>query len=348
MSPSASRPLLRNGVWVLPLLGLAPLLFGVDQCESECVDLDVDGYGEGCPAPDCVDTDPTVHPFQVEDCDDGQDNNCDGQVDADDLECNTVDMVPVEAGPFLRGICNGGSDPSCVAGEPGFSSTYSAPEMPMRTITLDGFWVDRYEVSVEDYAACVNAGACDTKDFASYQKYTICSYGKPGFETTPMNCVGWYGAEAYCRFAGKRLPTEAEWEKAARGEDGPSFPWGSSNASCTKANYSNATNTWCVGSTAPVNSYPAGVSVYGAYNMAGNVWEWVQDWYHPEYYDPAFPLPDFSPDHDPQGPETGTYRLIRGGSWVSSEGFIRSTFKHYYTPNTATEDLGFRCVRDLE
>ncbi len=344
----ACRRGIRVGV-VLPFVVVLPLLSGAEQCvEVECVDEDGDGYGEGaCPAPDCDDTDAGVYPFAAEDCGDGEDNDCDGLVDAADLECTVENMVEVPAGLFYRGTCNGGTVPSCSEGDPGYSSTWSEIETPIREIYVDGFYIDRYEVSVADYAVCVAAGACNEKDFLTHADFGFCHFGDPGYEQHPMNCVGWFGADAYCRFAGKRLPTEAEWEKAARGTEGARFPWGNEGASCEKANYSNATNVFCEGSTAPVDTRPDGVSPYGAFNMAGNVWEWVSDWYDPDYYDVDYPYPDYSPDENPQGPDTGEYKLIRGGSWVSAEGFIRTTMKHYYRPNTATEDLGFRCVRDL-
>jgi formylglycine-generating enzyme required for sulfatase activity len=325
---------------------LAFTLSGAKHC-GLCEDGDADGYGNGpfCIGPDCDDDNAVVNPAALEDCYDGQDNDCDQLIDSDDLECNLNNMVLVPAGPFYRGTCNEGSDPACYPGEPGYSRTYSTVEMPGREIDLAGFYIDMYEVSVAEFRVCIEAGACQAKWLGNYNEANFCNYDKPNYDEHPVNCASWYAADQYCRFAGKRLPSEAEWEKAARGESGFVFPWGNTTASCKLANYSYYTNLFCVGGTSLPGSYPDGVSPYGAFDMAGNLWEWVQDWYDPDYYDPAYPLPDYSPSENPQGPTTGTYRLIRGGSWVSSEGFIRTTMKHFYTPETGMEDVGFRCVR---
>jgi len=337
-------------VFTLLLMGISvTFVFGQNRC-SPCSDADGDGYGNGltCHGPDCDDSDSEVYPTQRENCTDKIDNDCDLLIDDDDIECQQTNLVAVPEGWFFRGTCNEGSDPPCSEGDPGYSRSYQEIEMPRREIYLTGYFIDAYEVSVGDFRVCLESGACQEKWIGTYYDATFCNYDKPARENHPINCASWYAADQYCQFAGKRLPTEAEWEKAARGIEGYRYPWGHGGVSCSVANYRYLTNTFCVGDTAPVDSYPEGASPYGAYNMGGNLWEWVHDWYHPDYYDESFPFPDFSPNENPQGPKEGTLRMIRGGSWVTSEGFIRTAPKHFYEPDMGVEDVGFRCVRSME
>ncbi len=237
------------------------------------------------------------------------------------------DMVFVPAGSFTMGSNSGNSD-----------------EQPVHTVYLDAYWIDRTEVTVDAYAACVAAGGC-TAPNGNYGSATYCNYGAPGRGNHPINCVDWYKSQAYCTWAGKRLPTEAEWEKAARDSDARTYPWGEATATCAYAvmNDASAGGNGCgLNHTAPVGSKPAGASPYGALDMAGNVWEWVNDWYSSTYY-------WVSPSANPPGPAGGNSRVLRGGSWDDNSGFgyLRASNRTYDTPAFWSDFVGgFRCSRD--
>jgi eukaryotic-like serine/threonine-protein kinase len=221
-------------------------------------------------------------------------------------------LVYVPAGEFLMGSTDADTG---AAGD----------EKPQHTVTLDAFWIDRTEVTADQYRACVAAGKCGQPRCAG-----------AGKGDHPVACVSWQDAASYCAWAGRRLPTEAEWEKAARGADGRKYPWGNASPDCARVNY-RGKEGGCVGGTAAVGSYPAGASPYGALDMVGNVWEWVNDWYQPGYY-------GSSPGGNPQGPPAGASRVLRGGAWYYGGPYLRAAGRHYHVPTYQHYGIGFRCA----
>ena len=225
-------------------------------------------------------------------------------------------MLYVTAGDFLMGSLDGEGEKD---------------ERPQHSVHLDAFWIDETEVTNRMYRACVDAGAC--KGPARVNSYTREEYfDNPQFLDYPVIYVDWFQAGRYCQWAGKRLPSEAEWEKAARGVDGWIYPWGNSEPDGEHANF-----YWLAGDTDQAGSYPAGASPYGALDMAGNVSEWVADWYG-EYTTSPYKT------YNPQGPESGPHRVARGGSYLFSAFLIRSAERYWVSPYYVDDDLGFRCA----
>ena len=223
-------------------------------------------------------------------------------------------------------------------------STQRRDEQPQRSVFVSTFRMDKLEVSVADYARCVSAGVCDTYHLegtewrgARYsQDYTLkqeCNWGKAGKSSDPMNCVSWLQADRYCRWAGKRLPTEAQWEKAARGTSGWTYPWGNGEPTCYFCNFKG-----CNRATSGVTANPRGASPYGALNMAGNVREWVNDYYSSRYYSRA-------PSTDPTGPPSGKFRLLRGGSYADKPPRLRSARRVLMNATDRGPSEGFRCAQ---
>lgn len=225
-----------------------------------------------------------------------------------------AEMVVIPAGPFIRGTNDGGFD-----------------EQPQRTIFLEAFSIDRYEVTNHHYQQFVTA--------TGHRKPGLPSrYAKSGSKVRGVNqpvvYVSWEDAEEYCRWRGKRLPTEAEWEKAMRGADGRTWPWGNEEQP-RNANWARVQDGHEV--SARVGTFVSDKSPYGVMDGAGNVIEWVDDWYHETYY-------KNSPDRNPSSPEHGTYRVLRGGGYTTTGLDIRITSRSKMMPDFRDETIGFRCA----
>lgn len=265
--------------------------------------------------------------------------NCSAGFVGDGTTCITDDMVRV---PAL------GNTVSYEMGRPVRDTWGQDDEQPAHLVTLTAFEIDRFEVTASDDAACVAAGACAEPMDGPHP-----TYGMPGREDHPINHVTWVDASQYCAWVGKRLPTEAEWELAARGQDPQRDPWGNLCAmssypeQCEGADWTpmtalmNCINDNCSDdnlTTTPVGSFPGGVSPYGAMDMAGNVWEWTSDWYDADFY-------ASSPVVDPVPPQRTDAKVFRGGSFASTFQRSRVYDRWFNTVNYAHETLGFRCVR---
>ena len=238
-----------------------------------------------------------------------------GAGDAPGFDCSeTADpgaLVSVPGGDFLMG-CNEAIDDDC-----------SDDESPSHTVTLSPFEIDATEVTQQQYTSCVAAGACEAP---------ACSWDCDS-GNFPASCLTWGQANDYCSWANKRLPTEAEWEKAARGDAGNKYPWGNDDPDCTRANMSK-----CGEKPTAVGSLDAGKSPYGAFDMAGNVVEYVADFYDAAYY-------ESSPASDPTGPETGMRHGGRGGGFKSDSEYLRASKRDWYDATDSAASLGFRCAR---
>jgi formylglycine-generating enzyme required for sulfatase activity len=252
-----------------------------------------------------------------------------------------MEMVFVPAGPFMMGSRQG-------------DRQAYASEKPVHEVVLDAYWIDRTEVTNSEYALCVQAGACEPPTAFGMEKLNSNQrewyYSNPEYDNYPVVYVDWDAARIYCEWAGRRLPTEAEWEKAARGTDQRWFPWGNKNIRGDFLNmadrgtgYDYSYNLIEDGydDTSPVGNYPKGASPYGAYDMAGNVWEWVSDWFGRDYYAQ-------SPLENPTGPESGTMKVLRGGSFNNSNWGVRPTTRSYLGPLYAYGYVGFRCAQPAE
>jgi formylglycine-generating enzyme required for sulfatase activity len=354
--------------------------FMCDNIDQNCNgmaddDQDIDGDSVTVCAGDCDDGDSTSFFGAVEISCNGVDNNCNGMADeAPDLDhdgndiCDLADPynpdgLGVDCNNFNSDIYSGApelcdgvenqcpGDPGHVTADMGCMALIPAGcfdmgdhfdegspnELPVHNVCITSdFYMDVHEVTNAEYAACVSGGGCTTPSSSS--SITRGSYyGNQTYDNFPVIYVSWNQATAYCAWAGKRLPTEAEWEYAARGGlAGKRYPWGD-GISGTDANYMFSGDPW-ESDTSEVEYYAA--NGYGLYDMAGNVWEWVNDWYQSDYY-------SSSPANDPPGPASGTYRVLRGGGWSDGLSYIlRVADRNNTNPAYQFNNIGFRCSRD--
>jgi formylglycine-generating enzyme required for sulfatase activity len=224
------------------------------------------------------------------------------------IDDHNVPMILIPAGDFVMG-----------------SDNNQAAASPAHLVYLDDYYIDKFEVTNEMYLECIQAGGCTSG--GSSRIYNDTWIGHPVMDVT------WYESQDYCAWRGGRLPTEAEWEKAARGTDERIFPWGDEPVTCELARFGE-----CGWFTVPVGQHPDGVSPYGVHDMAGNAWEWTQDWYDQDYY-------NYSPAENPTGPEEDTgWKSTRGGAWFYQGGLMTSIWRNHAPPSVAYSYLGFRCV----
>ena len=225
-------------------------------------------------------------------------------------------LILIPAGPFFMGSETGQDD-----------------ERPIHRIELDAFYIDKYEVTVSHYGHFLHAQSPD-RPFL-WKQATEGAQGQK-----PVIGVDWFDATEYCEWVGRRLPTEAEWEKAARGDDQRTYPWG--NEPPTRAHANAGLRTWSGYNTlGAVGSHARGSSSYGVADLAGNVWEWIADCYDQTYY-------AASPGKNPRGPKTGPLRVLRGGAWNNEAAVIRTTNRAAYAPSARRNDVGFRCAMDAD
>lgn len=271
-----------------------------------------------------------------------------GIIDPPDVEA----MITIPAGEFRMG-CDRNNRPAA-----GCVNKYK--DIPLHTVYLDTYEIDKYEVTNKQYRSCVEAGKCRRpRRYNSHYRKSY--FTNPEFDYFPMLYVSWWDGQDYCAWKGKRLPTEAEWEKAARGPiDTRSWPWGQEAPDCSRLNFqnvdSNGERIVCVGDTARVGNYPTGASPYGVMDVAGNAFEWVADIWNQEYY-------AISPYANPTGPEGSKemhdkpYFALRGGSYRPNWWYPRVFHRHYGhhgdtvdgdRPFFRNDQVGFRCARSLE
>ncbi|MCG3173611.1 MAG: Serine/threonine-protein kinase pkn1 [Myxococcota bacterium] len=250
-------------------------------------------------------------------------------------------MVLIPAGEFTMGTDDSGINQACrhqQALDYPCDRKWFDDEQPRRTVVLDAFYIDWHEVTVDEYRACVDAGRCTKPGDVSSNR--ACNWGSEREGSHPVNCVDWEQARKYCEWRGKRLPAEAEWEKAARGTDGRLYPWGEQPPSCDLVVWGDGRRTDGCGrnSTWPVCSKLQGNSPHGLCDTGGNVYEWVEDWYDPGYYASA-------PSRNPPGPPSGTMRVLRGGSWGLNHPYaLRAGSRLSFDPAVRYVSVGIRCA----
>ena len=304
-------------------------------CEASCgtcgVDHQCNAQGLCECVPDCTDRECGPDPVCEESCGtcpSGQFCHVSGQCLASgDCGDDCSEMVTVPAGPFWMG-CNEAVDTEC-----------SSNEHPYHEVNVPAFEIDKYQVTMADYGACVGAGGCTAPGTGS----EYCNANYAGRDDHPVNCINWYQARAYCEWAGKRLCSEAEWEKAARGTDGRKYPWGNEQVTCDYAVFSEElgrSGYGCgEGSTWPVGSKPLGESPYGAMDMVGNVFDCVEDDYHSSYE--GAPTDGSAWVNEPRA----STRVIRGSSFCRQARKLRASLRLYSESGYDHYTIGARCCR---
>ena len=220
-------------------------------------------------------------------------------------------------------------------------------EEPVHEVFLNSYYIDRYEVNASDFSYFLNKHLdkapryFQTGSGVTIEKVDNLFRPRADLENYPVNRVSWYGADAYCRWANKRLPTEAEWEKAARGTDRRIFPWGDKYPTNDRATFRRKFTQLGFKAMEAVDSMPNGRSPYGAHHMAGNVWEWVTDCYKDSYYEET-------PFANPKGPESGISKVLRGGNWYYKAYYMRTTYRFNERPEIFKIWQGFRCAKNLD
>jgi formylglycine-generating enzyme required for sulfatase activity len=255
-------------------------------------------------------------------------------------------MVYVPGGTFLMGSTDAEVDQALVRCRESYiycNRWFYTTESPQHQVTVDGFWIDQTEVTNAQFRRCVEAGACQAPASCGKEDPAYVDLSKAEH---PVVCVDWHDAQAYCEWTGARLPTEAEWEYAARGQDGNAYPWGNEPGGVLQ-NYcdANCTESWAdeavddgYAQTSAVGSYPEGASWCGVLDMAGNVYEWVSDWLG-EYPSEA--------QINPTGPATGQDRVARGSSWKSFQDRARTAARSSGEPGNRLTHMGFRCASSM-
>lgn len=251
-------------------------------------------------------------------------------------------LVYVPEGEFTMGSDADDALAECQKFGTGCERDWFTNEEPPHPVSLDAFWIDQTEVTNAMYAKCVDEGGCKEPANASSETHPS-YYGNSEFENYPVIYVDWSMAGAYCSWAGRRLPTEAEWEKSARGTKAFTYPWGNTldgtalnfcDANCA-LDWANKSFNDGYADVSPVGSYPSGQSIYGARDLAGNVWEWVNDWYD------VYPGSEMSISKEFQK----KYRILRGGSWYYSDANARSAYRLSNAADNTFDNVGFRCAQ---
>jgi len=226
-------------------------------------------------------------------------------------------MVLIPAGEFVMGSPDGEG---------------SEDEHPQHRVSVTAFYLDKYELTNARYSQFLDETGRVIPEY--WEQVDLSIHGE-----LPVIGLAWHDAEAYCQWAEKRLPTEAEWEYAARGNDHRTYPWGNAEPTEDLANYGKRWSHKFFGDRLePVKSREGGKSPYGLHHLAGNVWEWVADWYDSKYY-------EHSPERNPPGPPTGKMKVVRGGSWNFSAGYLRSASRLKFPPTHRAADVGVRCAQ---